>query len=719
MHKRRSSRSRSATWMLRACSHGDFYSVQSLLSTYGKVLLRASGSDGCTPLLIAGKRGHQNIVEYLLKKGASIDDIDKDPKRQGNILHYACWGGHLKLAQWLIDSQGADPGCTDVVGNTPLLYAIYGGHRDVVEELLRRGRSLRERNNKNHTAILQASCGGHQHLVEWLLDEGFSLREMDADGNTALLFAAWGGHRDLMEYLLSRGASLEEKNANGHSVFLSAANGGRVQVVEWLLTQGFDLKETNSNQDTALLLAAYGGHVALVERLLELGASLEERNMCGFTPLLSAANGGQLEMADWLLQRGASLKEEDNDGYTSLILAACGGNIDLVQYFLSCGASLSERNKNGDTCLLLAAYCGHTELVEWLLRHGSSLAEVNRTKMGVLISAANGGHLDTVQLIHRYVGTSGLEETDEGGYTPLLLAAQRGHFEVVRYLASQGACLQARTTRHNNTAIDLAIDFPEVQEYLSYVWHMSPLQIATDARDVDRVHEMIAHGIEPNALCKPGETPLEIAQSAGPYSQARPPNEELVALLEAAALPWHPSRAPLFGATFKRCVLYMIWLKKQLDVSPVLPYLPPEVWDLVISFLRRSWFSDPGVHGQSVPLDLSKRPLRLTWREDYLNKMECSEESDIVLVPPPAEHAAPDDDMDQNEEDLRGELSDRDSPVADSRLQTASDNDAQGRVTPLNGEQAYEDLAQFGKAIEQQDTASHNSGVLSVRVTWV
>ena len=209
---------------------------------------------------------------------------------------------------------GASLDDVDIVGNTPLLYAVYGGHKAIVEDLLRRGRSLREKNNKNHTVILQAACGGHVELVRWLLDQGFALTETDHDGNTALLFAgtprsarfrsgrailllflsrghtiftlvlvqisprhaptvlvarelthilvlsiplfvAWGGHLDLMQFLLSRGSSLHEKNHNGHSVFLSAANGGRVEIVAWLLSQGFSLAETNNNGDTALLLA--------------------------------------------------------------------------------------------------------------------------------------------------------------------------------------------------------------------------------------------------------------------------------------------------------------------------------------------------------------------------------------------------------------------------------------------------------------------------------
>lgn len=105
-----------------------------------------------------------------------------------------------------------------MVGNTPLLYAVYGGSRACVEEFVRRGRSLRERNNKNHSAILQASCGGHLDLVKWLIDtQRHSLADRDTDGNTALLFSAWGGHRHLLEFLLERGEDINQQNANGHN----------------------------------------------------------------------------------------------------------------------------------------------------------------------------------------------------------------------------------------------------------------------------------------------------------------------------------------------------------------------------------------------------------------------------------------------------------------------------------------------------------------------
>ena len=140
--------------LLRCITKGDLPSVQDLFERRGKALLNVYGLDGCTPFLLACKRGHLNIVKFLLEQGASISDRDKDPKRQGIAIHYACWGGNMETIAFL-ETLGASLDDLDVVGNTPLLYAIYGGHKSVVEELLRRGRSLREKNTKNHTAILQ------------------------------------------------------------------------------------------------------------------------------------------------------------------------------------------------------------------------------------------------------------------------------------------------------------------------------------------------------------------------------------------------------------------------------------------------------------------------------------------------------------------------------------------------------------------------------------
>lgn len=577
--------------MLSACISGDLETVQRVFRRNRRVLFSIHGADGCTPPLLACKHGHLELAQFFFSHGATLDDRDRDPKRQGNALHYAAWGGSLAMVQWLLAEQGGSLDEVDIVGNTALLYAVYGGHKDVVDELMGRGRDLHEKNSKNHTALLQAACGGHLHLVQWLLEQGFSLDEADHDGNTSLLFAAWGGHLELIHFLLANGSSLTEQNHNGHSIFLSAANGGRVEIVEWLLTQGFSLTETNNNGDTALLLAAYGGHRHLVERLLELGATLNDKNACGFTPLLSAANGGQLEMADWLLQHGAQLDEADYDGYTSLILAACGGNIELVKFFIKRGASITERNGNGDTALLLAAYCGNRDLVDWLLNNGSTLQEKNDTGMGALISAANGGDVEVVELLLERISEGGpacgdgIENTDEGGYTPLLLAAQRGHLEVVKLLAQYGANVKAETAIHRNTAASLALDFDEVTQYLQTITNWRPMQIAADARNKKRLLALIQAGVD-TVRDYAGPTALDIALRVSPYTGAPAVELDVVALLRSARLPWSPARHSLFPAVTRTAVRKAMLLEKRVTaMTDRFPVLPQEMWMYIISFL--------------------------------------------------------------------------------------------------------------------------------------
>eukprot|EP00049_Salpingoeca_infusionum_P011092 m.191107 g.191107 ORF g.191107 m.191107 type:complete len:708 (+) comp14835_c0_seq1:65-2188(+) len=706
-----SRRQRPGNQLLRAVAHGRLVMVHDHLDRYGSKYFSSHASDGCSPAHLAAKRGHFEILRLLFKFGAHWTDTDADKKRNGNVLHYACWGGDIKLVRWLLDEQGAELGSTDIVGNTPLLYAIYGGHRHIVEDLLVRGRSLRERNHKNHTAILQASCGGHLELVQWLLTRGFTLNDRDNDGNTALLFAAWGGHLDLMQYLLQNGASLDETNFNGHSVFLSAANGGRTNVVEWLLCQQrFNIHETNNNGDTALLLAAYGGHRQLVERLLELGASLTDKNSCGFTPLLSAANGAQLEMSQWLLQNGSSITEADNDGYTSLILAACGGSIPLVEFFLRQGASLSERNQNGDTSLLLAAYCGHTELVRWLLRHGSRSDERNNTRMGVLISAANGGQVDTVRFLLEELGTDSLEEMDEGGYTPLLLAAQRGHLDVVQFLAAHGANLAARTLRHNHDAVSLAVDFPAVQEYLTHIIQMKPIQIACDLKDVDRAHELLRSGSDVEL----NPHPLALASTVSPYANANEVDDSLCTMIQAASLPWEPATHHLFGESFRRNVVFMLWVKKQIDIQAELPFLPQEIWMHVLSFFQRSWFQDAGTDPVKhlFPIKVHESEMRAAWRRRNL------------LAIAPADESC---DMDTTDDELVAEMASLSPQPADEPVMVfgaGADNDVQtGRVTPkmaLEPQFDEEALPSAFKALDYSAALDEaEDAPLHVKISWV
>lgn len=108
-------------------------------------------------------------------------------------------------------------------------------------------------------------------------------------------------------------------------------------------------------------------------------------------------------------------------------------------------------------------------------------------------SAAQKGKLDKVRALLA-ADPSLVNSRDKVGMTPLELAAQGDHRDVVEFLLDHGADVNARDSNGGFTAIDLA---------LSSYHHQDVLQL------------LIAHGANVNTASKQGTTPLEEAAMRG------------------------------------------------------------------------------------------------------------------------------------------------------------------------------------------------------------
>lgn len=199
---------RKTTSLFDAIECGDIFKVNLFLRHLGDTPLSQLRHDHMSPLLYACKLGNVDAFEHLLKYGAQLDETDDDPRRCATAMHYAAWGGSTKMLLHLISKYQSPLAQRDAAGNTPMLYAIYGGHMDAMLFLQQQGASLHDRNSKGHSALLQAACGGHVGVVAWLVGLGFSVQDVDELGNTPLLFAAWAGHFSVVAYLLQHGMIL-------------------------------------------------------------------------------------------------------------------------------------------------------------------------------------------------------------------------------------------------------------------------------------------------------------------------------------------------------------------------------------------------------------------------------------------------------------------------------------------------------------------------------
>ena len=163
----------------RAVEDGDRAGLAELLDRHPE-LVRRRGTNGNDLL---GMAGDHALVALLLEHGA-------DPNRGNDYgwtkLHQAGYGNDRELARMLLAAGGRLDLSARGDGGTPLVVALFWGHREVAELLGREPGNLRAAPGLDR----RGSFGGPAH----------------GEGVTALHLAAQSGHRDAVLALLELGA---------------------------------------------------------------------------------------------------------------------------------------------------------------------------------------------------------------------------------------------------------------------------------------------------------------------------------------------------------------------------------------------------------------------------------------------------------------------------------------------------------------------------------
>ena len=134
------------------------------------------------PLQAASYRGHDNVIQLLLDKGA---DVNTQSGSFGNALQAASYKGHHNVVQMLLDN-GADVNTQSESFDNALQTASSKGYDQVMKILLDKGADVNAQSENFGNALWVASSKGYDQVVKILLDKGADVNAQSENFGNAL-----------------------------------------------------------------------------------------------------------------------------------------------------------------------------------------------------------------------------------------------------------------------------------------------------------------------------------------------------------------------------------------------------------------------------------------------------------------------------------------------------------------------------------------------------
>ena len=451
-----------------AAANGDAELAQMLLSA-GAQINGTSRIGNITPLSLAAKNGHAAVIETLLKAGAD----PRTPMLDGiTPLMLAATAGDPTAVKLLLD-HGADVNAKESIhAQTPLMFAAAFNRADAIKVLMKSGA-----NPKMTTQVrTQPQRGGFRGVQQGQVQLGQPGAPPDPQAQ-----GQRGPQRGQPQGQRGRGQQPPPDDdepvigalpMGGLTALLYASRQNNFDAVRALLDGGADVNQVTTGDNTSpLMVATINGHFDLAMMLLERGADPTVTTMAGGSPLYGAIN---VQWAPRAMYPEPSTRQEKTtvvELMKALLDHGADPNVRLAKelWYTSFAQRLNGTNVTGSTAFWRAAQAGDVDVMKLLLARGAN-PNISTTEGVTPLLALSGsgfygnddrtapaGRMPALQFLveELHANVNAADTSPRGGMTAVHNAASRGDNEMIVYLVSKGARVDA-ISKTGQTTADMA-----------------------------------------------------------------------------------------------------------------------------------------------------------------------------------------------------------------------------------------------------------------------
>lgn len=335
---------------------------------------------GNTFMNFAASSGQLNtaLYKYSFEIGA---DITKEKNHEGAnaLLLVASHLKDFKLIDYLI-TKGASLNDKDTNGNGLFEYAAKGGNTKFLKALLNRGIDT----GKNAMIFASKGSRNKQNTLEtyqFLEKNDVNPNVVDAQNRNPLHYIA-RNNKDIavFKYFINKSVDVNLQDEDGNSPFLNATNNNTLEVVKLLTNELKDINLKNNDGRSALANAVNSNSIEIVQFLVEKGANINTIDKDGNTLsyyLMNSFNANKPAVFESKLKvlekNGLVVNSLQNSENTLLHIATQRNDLPLIKRVSAFKIDVNAINKENLSALQIAVMKAKDDtIIKYLISIGAN-----------------------------------------------------------------------------------------------------------------------------------------------------------------------------------------------------------------------------------------------------------------------------------------------------------------------------------------------------------